>query len=157
ALAWRRGDARGAIALPPLLALALLSGHPQEGYYLAVALAAWGTWSLVRDLRQGRGRRVPTRLAAGLGVVLLTVGLTAVEWLPDARAGAWALRGARLSLREASRYHINPLNVVQLLTPRALGGPADYFGHENYWESVLAFGWAPLVLVALGLTHAPRR
>ena len=49
-------------------------------------------------------------------------------------AQAWGLRGARLPLRLAGRYHLDPINALQLLGPRALGGPADYFGHENYWE-----------------------
>jgi hypothetical protein len=80
-----------------------------------------------------------------------------VELVPDLSAQAWGLKGARLSLREASRYHINPLNLVQLLGPAALGGPADYFGHDNYWETVVSVGWVPFVLVAMAWSCSRRR
>ena len=49
-------------------------------------------------------------------------------------------RAARLTLRQASRYHVHATNLFQLLGPDALGGPADYFGDDNYWETVLSIG-----------------
>ena len=42
------------------------------------------------------------------------------------------------------RYHLHALNAFQLLSPDALGGPADYFGDDNYWETVFAIGLVPL-------------
>ena len=45
----------------------------------------------------------------------------------------------------------------QLLAPGALGGPADYFGVDNYWESVLSFGLAPLVLLGVAVVAARQR
>ena len=44
-----------------------------------------------------------------------------------------------------SRYHLGGLNAFQLLSPTALGGPADYFGDDNYWETVCSIGLVPLV------------
>lgn len=41
--------------------------------------------------------------------------------------------------------------------PQPLGGPADYFGDENYWESVLSIGWVPLLLAILALYRYPER
>ena len=56
------------------------------------------------------------------------------------------------------RYHLGGLNAFQLLSPTALGGPADYFGDDNYWETVCSIGLVPLVLaVVAALRHPDRR
>jgi hypothetical protein len=153
----RDGDPRGALALPPILALAFLTGHPQEGYILTLALVAWAGFESLRLVWGGRAIAAASRAALGAGLLGLMIGLVAVEWLPDLEAGAWGLRGARHSLREATRYHLHRLNWLQLLSPRALGGPADYLGGDNYWETVFSLGWVPLVLAAVALRRSPRR
>ena len=48
-------------------------------------------------------------------------------------------------------YQVNLVSGFQLLAPGALGGPADYFGIDNYWESVLSVGLAPLVLLGVAV------
>jgi hypothetical protein len=153
ALGLRRGSPRPTLMLPPILALASLTGHPQEAYFLLLALGAWVAADLIAVVRAGRGRDAWAMLGSWLVVGLLGLGLVAVELIPDALAHRWTLQGPRPSIREAGRYHVSLLNLVQLLSPRALGGPSDYFGHENYWETVLAIGWAPLVLIAAALTQ----
>ncbi|HMB07649.1 MAG TPA: hypothetical protein VKP69_28445, partial [Isosphaeraceae bacterium] len=55
----RKGEARGVLALPPVLALMFLAGHPQEWYYLVFALSIW---TLFDALRAGSKRG---RAAAG--------------------------------------------------------------------------------------------
>ncbi len=222
ALVLRQGDLRGAIALPPVLAMAFLTGHPQEAYYLVLCLGLWaGCESLARlhrDLRGGLGGGVlPSRIGwplvgrvkhaeawqvEGFGVlhtpyedapgekrvsrackahptgspgyghawrnaivpiavagaiVGITFGSLAVEWLPVAKAQAWGLKSATHSVGGASRYGVGFENLPQLLGPRALGGPADYLGEANYWESLLAFGGLPFVLSIVGLFRSHRR
>jgi hypothetical protein len=98
-----------------------------------------------------------TKSAVMAGLLLISAGLSAVEWIPDVHAAQWALRGGPVTVFEAGRYHVSALNLLQLLSPRALGGPADYIGHENYWETILSFGWTPLVLILLALTRASAR
>ncbi len=51
-----RGEGRLRLALPAFLALALLTGHPQEGYYLLLALGLWTAAVLVGS-RFGRAGR----------------------------------------------------------------------------------------------------
>lgn len=149
---FRRGERAGAIALPPFLALTLLTGHPQEGYFLLMTL---GLWCLIDALRSGRTARWRL-LAFGL-LLTVTLGLLAVEWLPDLHVRPWALRSSRLSLRQAGQYHTGFWNLLQLLTPRALGGPADYFGPVNYWETVVSIGAVPLLLAIAAVARAERR
>ncbi len=153
----RRGDRRATLLLAPILAATFLAGHPQEGYYLALVLGAWAAWDAAVATRRGDRRRVGRVGLAGLGIGLLTLGLIAVEVIPDALASPWGLRWGRLPLRLAGQYHPDPINAIQLLSPRALGGPADYFGHDNYWETLLSIGLIPLLLAAIGATQHPDR
>lgn len=151
-IGFRRGERAGGLALPPILALCLLTGHPQEGYLLVVALGAWCLIDAFRDGREGRRR------ALWFGAILAaTGGLLAIEWLPDLMARPWVLRSTRLSLRQAGQYHTGAWNLLQLLSPRALGGPADYIGPVSYWETVVSIGWIPLVLALVGAHRSPRR
>ncbi len=157
ALRLRRGEARAGLALAPILAATFLAGHPQEGYYLLIALAAWAALDGVAAIRAGRSRSALGLWACWAAVVALATGLAGVEIVPDAMAQGWGLRSARLTLRMASRYHPFPVNALQLLGPRALGGPADYFGHDNYWEAVLSVGLVPLLLAVVGVAWARDR
>jgi len=150
AIGLRRGEVRSGLMLAPILAVTFLAGHPQEGYYLAIALGAWAVFDGIEATRRvGLGSAL-RRGAAWAGVLVLTLGLVAVELVPDAMASAWGLRPPSLTLRVASRYHPQPINALQLVGPRALGGPGDYLGHQNYWESVLSIGLTPLLLAVVG-------
>ena len=148
-----RGWWRSGLDLAVVVASVLLVGHAQEGYYLLIALGFWAGADLIRRVASpgDRGRIAPM-LAVWAGVGVLAVGLVAVEVIPDAMAQGWTLRSARMPLRLASRYHPAPINALQLFHPFALGGPADYFGPENYWETVVSIGLAPLVLAGVGAT-----
>ena len=44
-----------------------------------------------------------------------------------------------------------------MLGPTALGGPDSYFGHDNYWETILSIGLVPLVLAAVAVMRHPDR
>ena len=44
-----------------------------------------------------------------------------------------------------------------LLSPTALGGPSDYIGEDNYWETVFSIGLVPLVLAAVAVARHPDR
>ena len=157
AIRLRRGDRLGVLALSAILAATLLTGHSQEGYYLLIALGVWTLFDGIVAIRSGHGREGFAPWAAWACVLILTVGLVGIEWIPDAMAQEWALRGSRQTLRLASRYHLYPINSLQLLGPKALGGPADYFGHENYWESVTSIGLIPLALAMIGVAWSPDR
>ena len=107
------------------------------------------------------GARTATRqLVTWAGVMGLSLGLTAVELAPQWAIRPWLLgghesgRGAELPVR----YHLQIVNAFQLLSPTALGGPSDYFGSHNYWETVFSIGFVPLVLAVFAIArHANRR
>jgi len=157
--AWRmRAGCRwGGLALAPILALTFLSGHPQPSYYLVAVLLGWAPVDAVRAMRAGEPREAGRGLLAWGAVFVGALGLIAVEVAPDLAAQGWGLTGGRMGLEAAGRYHLNPLNLLQLLSPGALGRPADYFGHENYWEALLSIGWVPLVLAGIAVARSPSR
>ncbi len=154
---WAAYNGRFRWLVPPFLALGFLTGHPQETYYLAISLAIGLGWSMLVHLGKGNYRAAIAGFALGAAIAAAVLGMTAIEWIPDSFSQPYALRFARLSARDAGKYHVNNLNLIQLLDPRALGGPADYFGPGSYWEPLLAIGWAPLVLVAAAVSGSPRR
>ncbi len=157
AVALRRGDLRGALALPPILALSFLTGHPQEAFYLTIALLAWAGFEVANLLRR-KGWSEAGRALLLVGAILtITAGLLAIEGVPDSQAQTWTLRSAGLSSHRASQYSVHPINALQLIGPKALGGPADYFGDVNYWEPLLSPGLCSLVLACAALCGSPRR
>lgn len=150
---YRAGMRRGALALPLALAMAFLTGHPQEWYYLTFALSCWTAVDAALALRARRAREAALILLRWGGLVGLSFGLIAIELLPDMAAQEWTLRSGGLSLGILRRYNPHSVNLLQLLSPAALGGPADYFGHTNYWEALLSIGLVPLILAVIAVAR----
>lgn len=140
---WRRGSA----GLAASLGLSLLAGHPQEGLYLGVAVGAWAVVDVGRIARSdgwrpATGRGLSWALAFGMAT-----GLAAVEWLPDLLARPWSVVAHRSG---TGPYHLGLANLPQLIWPWALGGPGEAFGAVNGWETLLAVGTVPMVLIVVG-------
>lgn len=166
----RKGRWQGGVLVPLGLACSVMTGHPQEGVYLGLALAGWAAWDAGRTIagvcrrKQAKTQTDPhfhegvRRLGRWGLAFLLAVGLSAVEWLPVLQARAWAAgpMGGEGG-GGASVYHLWPSNLTQLVSPRVLGGPASYDGRGNLWETMLSVGWAPLVLIVLGVAAFPDR
>ena len=152
------GQRSAGLMLAGCLAAVLLTGHPQEGYYLILAVGVWALVALLRLVfRRSSGVSIPLVLIGWVCLVLLTLGLIAVEVIPDTLAQSWTLRSSRLSLNLASRYHPTLINLWQVVNPLALGGPTDYFGPDNYWETLLGVGLVPLILALVGVVATPDR
>ena len=153
-----RGGWSAGLVLAVSLAAVLLTGHPQEGYYLILALGVWAAVHLIRlACRRANWGNIPPIVAVWFGVSLLVSGLIAVELIPDMQAQAWTLRSSRLPVTLASRYHPTLDNLWQVVNPLALGGPTDYFGSDNYWETMLGVGLIPLILTLVGITWTSDR
>jgi hypothetical protein len=178
---YRNGRARGLLLLPLILALTYLTGHPQEWLLLVLALSIWATWDLGmgvsgrvlcehRDspgLRPGAHRapyKPPSRLLvhpfkSWFAILALSVGMVAVDLTPQIAVRPWLRRNhdPALEVGIPRRYHVGGLNLFQLLNPIALGGPADYFGDDNYWETVFSIGVAGLTLAVIAAARHPDR
>ncbi len=103
--------------------------------------------------------RASFRLLVWACAAVLSLGLVAVDLVPQLTVRPWLLRDhdALSRLQIPRRYHLQSLNGFQLLSPFALGGPADYFGDDNYWEALLAMGFVPLLLATLAVMRHPNR
>lgn len=150
--------AAGFWLLPVILALTFLTGHPQEWYYLVVALTIWVLAGATRDFRRGEAAQGMGRVLCWGGLLGLSLAFCALELGPELAAGPWILKRSVIPLAQVNRYHLHGLNLFQLLSPFALGRPDSYAGHDNYWETVLSIGLAPLCLAIVGvLKHANRQ
>ncbi len=152
-----RGHRLGILLCPLILAIAFLSGHPQEWYYLVLALSLWWLCKVIHDSHEaGAFRSVCSLMLWGV-LLFMSLSFVAVELFPQRHAMAWTLRTGVIPLRFINRYQVRPENLLQLLSPIALGSPHDYFGHDNYWENLLSIGLAPLILAAVGFFRFPDR
>ena len=127
--------------------MTFLAGHPQEWLLLVLALAAWSLFDAVESgASECAASFLPPRLACGAAA--LSLGLVAIDLAPQLAVRPWLLHDHDASIRVSipKRYHLEALNGFQLLCPTALGGPADFFGNDNYWETLLSIGFVPLVL-----------
>jgi hypothetical protein len=155
----RSGLMLGRAVLPLILALTYLTGHPQEWFLLVLALSVWVLVDALRtwqsEIPGGRGAPVLSWIVA----LTLSVGMTAVEMIPQWATRPWLRRSHEAVVETGAprRYHLNGLNGFQLLSPDALGGPADYFGDDNYWETVCSIGLVPLVLCTVAILRHPNR
>jgi hypothetical protein len=155
----RAGRVRGLLILPLVLSLMYLTGHPQEWYLLVLALSIWTLADAINSLRSGALRPAVSKLLNWSGVMALSLGLAAVDLAPQWAVRPWLLRAheSGLGVELPGRYHLQAVNALQLLSPTALGGPSDYFGSDNYWETVFSIGLVPLVLAVIAVFRHPNR
>ena len=106
----------------------------------------------------GRGRLAVTLIGwvAALG---LSIGIAAVDVAPEVAVRPWLVRNPACPLGVDIPGAITFGNTTrwQLLSPVALGGPSDYFGDDNYWETVFSIGLTPLLLAMVGAVKYPDR
>jgi hypothetical protein len=155
----RTGRLRGRLVLPVVLALTCMTGHPQEWLLLVLALSAWSASDALAAWRARGARAATTKLLAWTGIVTFSIGLAAVDIIPQLAVRPWLLHSHDSSLEAGipRRYHIQPLNGFQLLSQDALGRPSDYIGADNYWETLFSIGLVPLFLGVIAVLRHPDR
>lgn len=155
----RTGRRHGRVLLPLVLALTFLTGHPQEWFLLVLALTAWSIFDARKAWQEHGPRRAAGSLIGWASVLALSIGIAGIEVAPEFAVRPWLARDANAAARSEipRRYHLWQLNAWQLLTPTALGGPADYFGDDNYWETLFSIGLTPLFLATVGALKYPDR
>ena len=145
----------GVMILPFVLAASFLTGHPQEWYYLVLALSGWALADAAWALRARRLGKAAGGLLVWSGLLGICLSLCAIEIAPGMAVQPWLLKGSAIPIGRINHYYLHSINVFQLLSPFALGRPHDYFGHDNYWETVCSVGLVPLVLAYLGGARHP--
>jgi hypothetical protein len=124
-------------------AMAVLAGHPQYVFYLAVAAGIYGVLGLARA--PDRMRRVAGLVAIGFGAA----GLSAVQLLTGLQESRELVRQA-LDYKFVAQFSLPPENILTLLVPHLFGMPAAYWGRGYLWEGCLFIGVTALALALVG-------
>jgi hypothetical protein len=129
------------------LALAVLAGHPQVAFYVALCIAGYFLWRC-------RDRGLPAAAKAAAVTAAFAAGLAAVQILPTLeflrhshRVSLPGLAGLREYLRFAAPWQ----RLITLTLPDFFGNPSvgNYWGQGNYAEYVAYAGVLPLALAPL--------
>ncbi|MDY7078654.1 MAG: YfhO family protein [Chloroflexota bacterium] len=140
--------------------LSILAGHSASFIYVALGLiayaafCAWENWREEWRIRKTRNRMPVTLPLVWAGLMLLVgLGLAAVQLLPMAELAARSTRQAAPSYDFATRFSWPPGYLLTLLVPNFFGEPAHagYWGDGIYDEFIFYVGVLPLLLTLLGL------
>ena len=142
-----------------ILALTYFTGHPQEWFLLVLALSAWCLSTAWNSWRFRGVRSSVVQIGWWAVTMALSIGIAAVEIAPELAIRPWLARNSAtpIGVGIPRRYRLGARNLWQLLSPTALGGPSDYFGDDNYWETLFSIGLAPLFLAVIGAARHPDR
>ncbi len=156
---WQQPTVRNALWLALVGALGILAAHLQGAYLIGVCALLYTLLRWWSDRgHAGMSASMPLTLRFGaLGLALgLTLGLSALYWLPASAVGAFS-NYTQMSLREAERFHWDIQHWVSLLYPFVWGNPLGlYVAHGNYWETTAFIGTLPLLLVPFAFERGTR-
>jgi hypothetical protein len=178
ALQARHGSARLRWTLLGALALGMagLSLHSQVLAIELLVLAGYGAmrWA-VGPLAVSESPSAGSRLRMGahaprpwllrflavarvcVPVVVLGLGLAAVQLLPLLELAGFSARGNGIPYEQAAAYSVTPLGLLQLVFPYVFRGEGSVqWGLWTHWESYVYIGLAPLVLATVALCCARR-
>ncbi len=114
-----------------------------------------------RDVRLWRRTLLPRFLAVArvcLPVVLLGLGVAAVQLVPLIELAGFSPRGAGIPYSDSAAYSLTIFGLAQLLFPFVFRGPGNLqWGLWTHWESYLYVGLAPLVLAVFALAVLRKR
>jgi Bacterial membrane protein YfhO len=132
------------------IACSFLGGHTQIVFF---GLVVAGAYSVYTGWNPAPQRWVCIRHFAWM--VLIGIGLVAVQLLPTMELAAWSAR-AKLSYSEFVRFSLSPAEVLTLLFPYLFGGggtlyDVQYFGSGNGMELPGYLGLLTLLLACLAV------
>ena len=143
-----------------LTGLSILAGHSASFVLVALALGLYGLFKAWVRWREEERPRAAVLPLVKLGVVLLVgVGLAAVQLLPTLQYVALSSRQAGAGIDFATRFSWPPGYLITLLVPNFFGEPAQtgYWGGEIYDEVIFYVGVLPLLLALLAIRLRRRR
>lgn len=155
-----RGRARGALAWAAVSAMQLLAGSPES------VLLAWACVAVLALAQARRSHLQPARLgraaAAAAVAAVLTLGLSAAQWVPALDA---ARRAGRTRLPREARIHwsVHPANLAQSVCPVPLHrmpllprAREELFGAPDPFLPSIYVGAVCALLVAAALARPAR-
>jgi len=154
----RIGSKVACAGLVVLLSLCFFCGHVQELFYLVIILTSFVLIDCFRGKKSGMTLSAGQLLRRWTLLGGLTAGLVAIDLLPIFFYTFLATRSGGVTAAEASKNSLEPLSLLQLLDPLALGGPENYLpAGKLYWETLSYFGVGTALLAVLGVMFGLRR
>ncbi|MCZ7542815.1 MAG: YfhO family protein [Anaerolineae bacterium] len=154
----RRARWRDTATLAGVVAMLLLAGHAQLGFYALVGAGCYTLWRAVSASRkpEAAGKRLgraARRLGLALAGVALGAAIAGVQIAPTAELLHASQRAGGLDYDFVMNFSYGPLRALTLLTPHFFGSPADgsYVGKGAYWEDATYIGFLPFVLALLAV------
>ena len=139
-----------ALAAALIWTLQILAGHPHAAGLCALGVLLY-SWTRMASGQVHRPARAAWTL---IGAGLLSLLMSAIQWLPTAELLQVSLRGRAFTWQEASAYPFRPVDLLRLVHPFAGGNPAnatlplDRIAETGvFWESNPYVGLVPLLLV----------
>ena len=125
----RSARPRGLLLMPIVLALTYLTGHPQEWFLLLLALSVWSLSDALAAWRAQGPRRAVIKLLVWAGVAAFSIGLAAVEVVPQLAVRPWLLRShdSLPAVEIPRRYHLQALNAFPVAQPGRPGWSIQLF------------------------------
>jgi hypothetical protein len=110
-----------------------------------------GRESVRRSRRQWLGRLGAVAQVC-IPVVVVGLGLAAVQLLPLLELASFSARGNGIPYDQAAAYSVTPVGLIQLIFPYVFRGEGSLqWGLWTHWESYVYIGLAPLVLTVMAL------
>jgi hypothetical protein len=136
------------------LMLSFFAGHLQTWFYL---LAFSTVYLIYRGYQAGKKNIMKLSLYF-LGVLLVVMAVTSIQWLPTVQLIKQSARNIDLDWRKPG-WFIPWRHLVQFLAPDFFGNPTtlNYWGEWNYGEFVGYIGVVPLVLAAFAFTSRKKK
>jgi len=144
-----------ALAGAVVLGVSILAGHIEASVYV---MAAMGLYALARavPLALDRAGLAAFRaLATSLGLVILGVGVAAVQLLPFYEVGSLNFRSGAVSYQDVVGFALKLPQLFTFVMPDFYGNPiihwAPYWGPKDYVEQAAYIGVLPLLLAGATL------
>lgn len=130
-----------------VLGLIFTANFVQWALYDLFLLALYACWMAVGDWREGRPPR--RALVHAAAIVVIGLGIGAVQLLPLSELAALSPRSTPLDYERLRRFALSPVKVATAFAPDFFGTPArpgSAWGPDNYAESTVYWGFYPFLL-----------
>lgn len=130
------------------LAMSFLCNHPQETYYLVLALSIVLCWHVLQALANQNREHSIVLLKGWISVGLMTIGLVAIDLIPIYFHSRTTPRGHSAISPELMGWAAYDLrHLWQLVDPFAIDRPESWQrGTPPFWEKLGYFGILPICL-----------
>jgi hypothetical protein len=158
ALTQARGRFFGLWIAANALACQVFAGHLQDAVQTGLLLGLYALWLLA--MRRSGAERLLIASWAGM-ILLLGIGLSAVQWIPSLELINRSVRARGLSFDEMTYGSWHPELIPAMVLPEAFGSRAfgtDWLdGAYPYHEMTTHLGAVALLLALVGLTRVKDR